>query len=259
MNLFSNEKFAQFWNSISGKHGQTYKEYVLDPEMLRLAKSIKGKVILDLGCGNGYMGPTFIKKGAKKVFLADISIHNLQNARNLNASKKVEFVQLDATRRWKFKPKLFDLIYSDMMLNEVENIRTPIAEAYRTLKTGGMFVVAVTHPNWDLFEFATQKATGKSSTILKGVQNYFFRGFTKFLMGTDSLKPKSGEEYQNIFELEHYQRPFEDYFNQLTRVGFVVETVSEPPLNERILKDFPGYEALKDCPIGLVFVAKKTK
>lgn len=257
MVLFQTKDFAEFWNQISGSEGQTYKRYVLRPEMLRLSGPLKGKAVLDLGCGNGYMGPIFLRKGAKRVVLTDISDLNLEHAKKLNESKKTELVRQDATKRWKFRSGEFDVIYSDMMLNEIENIRTPIREAFRTLKKKGRFVAAVTHPAWDLFEYSAQKATGRPSGILKGVGNYFFRGFTKFLMGSESLKPKSGSEYPQTFELEHYQRPISDYFNELISAGFKVETISEPPLNSEILDAFPGYRELADTPIGLIFVATK--
>ena len=86
---FQNPEFAKFWDRISGNQGQAYKQYVVDPILLKWIGNLKGKSILDLGCGNGYMGKKFVAKGAKKVILCDYSEFNLANARKKNSSKKV--------------------------------------------------------------------------------------------------------------------------------------------------------------------------
>ena len=253
---YQNLNFATFWNEISGSHGQAYKKYVLDPCLFKMLGNISGKSVLDLGCGNGYLGSRFIKLGCKKVILMDISSYNLENARQLNNSHKIEYLCQDATRSWKIDNAKLDIVFSDMFLNEIKNIKKPIFEAYRVLKRGGQFLVTVTHPAWDLFEFSYDQL-GKSRKIIKGAGPYFFRGPTKFMMGTESLKPANNEKYPESFEIEHYQRPIEDYFNTLTDAGFVIKKIMEPELTSKILKHYPGYKDLSSHPISLIFNAIK--
>src|SRR5262249_13560880 len=151
---YQDKVFAAFWDQISGAKGQTYKEYVVDPAMFKLLGSLKRKTVVDLGCGNGYLGPVFLRKGAKKAILVDVSEANIENAKRRNSSTKIDFLCQDATKKWKIPSNTIDVIFSDMMLNEVKNIQMPVKEAARVLKRGGKLIFAVTHPAWDLFEFA---------------------------------------------------------------------------------------------------------
>lgn len=251
---YQDKEFSDFWNQISGARGQTYKKYVIDPEMFKLLGSIKNKVVLDLGCGNGYLGQVFLNKGAKKIILFDVSRANIDHAKKRCSSPKAEFLCQDGTKEWKIRSKSLDIIFSDMMLNEVKNIKTPIKEAARVLKKGGLFVFAVTHPAWDLFEYAKKKFTGASPIIPKAGP-YFFRGYNHFIMSTESLKPKKGGEYKQSYNVGHFQRPIEDYFNTTVQADFTIKKIVEPELTSRLLKNFSGYKEMTEHPIGLIFLA----
>ena len=124
---------SAYWESLSGDDGHPYKSYVVDPVMFKMLGSLKQKIVVDLGCGNGYLGPQFIRKGAKQVYLMDISKPNLEFARNRNNNKKVTFIHQDATRKWKIKDRSVDIVFSDMMLNEIENIKKPFKLDYQAV------------------------------------------------------------------------------------------------------------------------------
>jgi SAM-dependent methyltransferase len=169
----------------------------------------------------------------------------------------VSFVQHDATKPWKIESAAIDIIYSNMMLNEIENITSPIREAFRVLKNGGAFIFSVTHPAWDLFEYVQEKA-GTPSTKVKGVGGYFRRGPAKFLMGAGSkTSPELKEKYGKEFEVEHYQRPISDYFNALIDAGFSVNRLLEPELTEELLRHAPRFMVYAHNPIGLIFYCTK--
>ncbi len=256
--LYQDAKFAEYWNERAGSEGEAYKRYVLDPLMFGLVREFKNKSVVELGCGNGYLTPKFLEEGVGDLTLMDISEHNLRYAAEKCTDPRVNFLEQDATTLWRLSDKEFDVVYSNMMLNEVENIKTPIAESYRVLRSGGVFVFSVTHPAWDLYMFAQEKI-GSPSKKVKGLGGYFRRGYAKFLMGGDSrTNPSLIDKYQEEpFEVEHYQRPIQDYFDQLTNAGFIVKRIIEPELNEDILRNNPRFADYSDNPIGLVFYCEK--
>jgi ubiquinone/menaquinone biosynthesis C-methylase UbiE len=255
--IYQDENFANFWNRRSGDSGEVYKRYVLDPIMFDLIGSFSDKIVFELGCGNGYLAKKFIEEGASKVILSDISKYNLDSARSIFSSDKIKYFEHDATRKWDCRLESVDIVYSNMMLNEVSNIKTPIFEAFRVLKKGGIFIFSITHPSWNLFIYAQEKAGIKSDKI-KGIGNYFRRGFAKYMMSaanvdnSDSLDALSKE-----FEVEHYQRPFSDYFNFLTDAGFKVQKIIEPEVTDELLKNAPRFEKYKDYPVSLIFFCLK--
>lgn len=255
--IYQNKQFAEYWNKRAGDYGEVYKRYVLDPIMFKLVNSFANKTVLELGCGNGYLAQKFIEKKVNKLILTDISKHNLAFAKQKFQNNKIEYLEQDATKKWKVSSSSIDIVYSNMMLNEVENIKTPISESFRVLKENGIFVFSVTHPSWDLFIFAQEKA-GKKSKKIKNLGNYFRRGFAKYIMGSDSkTNPDLAKEFNKEFEVEHYQRPLSDYFDTLIKVGFKVNKIIEPELTKELLKNNPRFKEYEDHPIGLIFCCSK--
>ena len=252
--LYQNKQFAEYWNKRAGDNGEAYKAYILDPIMFRLVGSFFHKTVLELGCGNGYLARKFMEKCVKKLILLDISKHNLEFARKKWSDEKTEFVEQDATTRWKIKTNSIDVVYSNMMLNEVADIKTPISEASRVLRKTGIFIFSVTHPAWDLYVFAQEKC-GIKSKKMKDLGNYFRKGYAQYIMGVDN--PKLVKEYGREFKVKHYQRPLSDYFNTLVGAGFTVKRIIEPQLTSELLKKNRRFECYKDHPIGLIFYCKK--
>lgn len=255
--LYQNLEFAKYWNERAGETGEAYKKMILDPLMFEAIGSLRNKVVLELGCGNGYLGPLFLAQKPKKIIMLDISKYNLQFAKEKCHNPKISFLQQDATIKWKVQSSTIDIVYSNMMLNEVDNIKTPIQETFRVLKKDGIFIFSVTHPSWDLFVFAEDKAGLKSHKI-QGLGNYFRRGFAKFIMNTfDDTNPSLSKKYNQQFEVEHYQRPLSDYFNELIKTGFIVKKIIEPELTPELLNQSPRFLKYQDHPLGLIFYALK--
>lgn len=251
--LYQSKEFAEYWNERAGSLGGTYKRFVLDPIMFKLIGNLENKSVLELGCGNGYLAKKFISQNPKKVILLDISKYNLNHTKEKCPDKRIAFLEQDATKKWKVSSNSVDVIYSVMMLNEAANIKTPIQEAFRVLKKNGIFTFAITHPSWDLFVYA-QEQLGVKPKNFAGLKNYFYRGYSKYVMCVDNkVRPLLAEKYKKDFKVEHYQRPFSDYFNQLTETGFVVKNIIEPEITKRILKAVPRFSEKLDYPIGLIF------
>jgi ubiquinone/menaquinone biosynthesis C-methylase UbiE len=255
--LYQDKTFATYWNERAGDEGEVYKRYVLDPLMFKAVGSFKDKVVMDLGCGNGYLAPKLLKESPKQIIMADISEHNLRHAAQKCDDPRVSFLQQDATEPWDVKSDSVDIIYSNMMLNEMDNIKAPSQEAFRVLKESGIFIFSVTHPAWDLYIYA-QAQLGVSSKKIKALGGYFRRGHAKFLMsGETKSNLKLKEKYKQTFEVEHYQRPLSDYFDSVADAGFTVKRIFEPAPTKELLENSPRFAEYKDNPVGLVFYCVK--
>jgi ubiquinone/menaquinone biosynthesis C-methylase UbiE len=255
--LYQDEVFANYWNDRAGDAGEVYKRYVLDPLMFKLVGDFKDKTIIELGCGNGYLAPRLLEQQPKQIIMTDISKYNLQHAAEKCRDPRVSFLEQDATEAWKVEAASIDIVYSNMMLNEIEDIETPIQEAFKALKDGGVFVFSITHPAWDLFMYAQEKV-GKPSNKIKELGGYFKRGFAKYLMGGDNkANPKLKDKYSKAFEVEHYQRPVADYFSQFVKAGFTVKQLLEPEPTAELLQVAPRFIDHTDHPIGLIFYCTK--
>lgn len=256
MSIYRDKTFAEYWNERAGDVGEVYKRFVLDPLLFSELGSFKGKTVLELGCGNGYLARKFLDDNVKRLLLVDISEHNLQYASQKVDSPKVSFLQQDATQTWKVDDQTVDVIYSNMMLNEVEDIQSVCSEAYRVLKPGGMFAFSTTHPAWDIFIYAQQQA-GVEPRKVKGLGGYFRRGHAKFIMSTNDRSSGHTKKRDESFEVEHYQRPVSDYFTAVKQAGFTIEKFVEPELTKEILEAAPRFNDYLDRPISMVLICSK--
>ncbi|NJD77471.1 MAG: methyltransferase domain-containing protein [Candidatus Methanoperedens sp.] len=110
--------------------------------ILSVLGDIKGKKILELGCGAGEASVYFARKGAD-VTAADISSGMLEVVQKVAEKYNVS---LQTTKCYShkiyFEDESFDIVYAANLLHHVD-IESTVVEVHRVLKKGGIFV------SWD--------------------------------------------------------------------------------------------------------------
>jgi 2-polyprenyl-6-hydroxyphenyl methylase/3-demethylubiquinone-9 3-methyltransferase len=134
------QEFLKYYsNSYKGdyKKGRARKIISLFPEL-------KGKRILEVGCGGGYYSLAASEKGVREITLVDISHVRVKGAK-LNLLENANFfcngIATDATNL-PFKNGYFDFI---LLIDLVEHIKEDEAflnEIRRVLQSGGLLVIA---------------------------------------------------------------------------------------------------------------------
>ena len=101
---------------------------------------LKGKKLLEIGCGSGEQAVYFAMQGAE-VTIVDISLESLKIAERLAVQKntKLAAVQMNA-EEMKFSTEEFDLIYINSVLMHV-NQQKVLQECSRVLKKEGKLVI----------------------------------------------------------------------------------------------------------------------
>ena len=87
-NIYDNEKFYSEYRTMR-ETSLNANELIEIPTMKKMLPQIKGKRILDLGCGNGNMSAYFIENGAQEVVAIDISVNMINEAKEKNNSSKI--------------------------------------------------------------------------------------------------------------------------------------------------------------------------
>lgn len=255
--IFEDKEFATYWNLRCGEEGEPFKRIVIDPILLQLSGSLIEKKVMEIGCGNGYFGCKLLELGAEEIILLDISKHNLDFARELVKSPKVEFIQHDITDYLDTRHKSVDVIFSNMVFSEIDNISVAFENAFKILRTSGKFIFSIIHPGWDIYEFA-RKNVGIQSVKTPSVQNYYYRGFTSFIMGNNNKEKVKLSHIDNLFEVEHFQRPLSDYINALTTSGFILKKMIEPEIPNDFMNEYPNFKEYREFPIVLIVACEKT-
>ena len=143
------------WNAMGdewfelAQTGEARNHFIM-PNMLKYIGDVKGKRILDLGCGEGGYSRELTKRGARLVSVdcsskaIDYAI-SLAQKENLN----IEHYIRNSNDLFEIDSEQFDVVLCSMMLMDCEDFEGTLREAYRVLKKGGQLFASVLHPCFD--------------------------------------------------------------------------------------------------------------
>jgi SAM-dependent methyltransferase len=207
-----------------------HNAYYERPATLSLLPRVRGKRVLDAGCGPGAYAQILLRRGAR-VFGVDVSPKMLALAR-ARVGDKAEFHLADLTKPLDFlKDSSFDVVISPLVIPYIRNLNRLFKEFYRVLASPGVLVFSDGHPFGDYLLFKRKK---KSKNYFKTeLVGLTWRGF-----GIPVYIPG-------------YRRPLNALFNPLIDAGFKLDRIVEPlptqkfkeadPKHYRELMRMPGF------------------
>ena len=116
----------------------TYGKWSLPESGLRVLPDVKGKEVIELGCGTAYFGAWLKRAGAKRVVGVDVTPAQLDTARRMNEEHGLglEFVEANAEETG-LPGESFDLAVSEYGASIWCDPAKWIPEAARLLRLGG--------------------------------------------------------------------------------------------------------------------------
>jgi len=222
-----------------------------------LGDDLRGKRILEVGCGGGQATIVFAKRGAIATGL-DIADEQIKRAREMARREGVqaEFFQSDAEDLSRIPSNSQDIVFSSNVFDYVENLDRCFREVARVLVEGGIFVFCVLHPFYRfcrplLPEPETKGPLAREHT--RELISYHKRGRFDF-------EWIWGEEGERI-PMYIFRRTAADFFNTLVEAGFIVDRMIEPEPDPEVMNKpwlpFHPYEHVELVPDNLVFKCHK--
>ena len=199
---------------------------------LRLLGDVRGKRILELGCGTARYSIEFAKQGATAIGI-EASADALGVARYLceREETRVELRQGDPADLAFLRAESIDAAFSSLALASVEDLDRLFRQVHRVLKTGAPLVFSLPHP-------LSRVAGPDAGTPPVVRRSYFDRTpFDVRTNGTSSVE---------------YPHTVTDVHGGLTRAGYRVDALVEPEPDEG-----PGLGAGALLPTTLVVRARK--
>jgi len=133
-------------NAREHRHRGKSSESLLDePQILTALSVLPGQVILDAGCGNGYMAKAFAKHTGRKgkVYALDPDHTAIDILKTETAGTNLDAFVGDITRKTKLAAASIDLIYLSTVIHGFSELQVKGfgAEAKRLLKSGGKLAI----------------------------------------------------------------------------------------------------------------------
>ena len=241
-NVYDNEIFFEGYRKIRQKESNANDLFEI-PALLSLLPDLRGKRILDLGCGYGEHCKMFIERGADSVLGIDISQKMLEVATRENADPRIEYRRLPMEHLAEIDDS-FDLVTSSLAIQYVKDFEDVVKNVYRLLKKGGVFVFSQEHPLVTCHSKGSRWTKDENGEkIHVNLSNYGI----------------SGERITSWFvdDLKIYHRTFSEIINTLTEAGFTIEKMIEPLPSKDLLERYPDHRDLFHKPDFLLLRVKK--
>ena len=230
------EKYSQMERSKKGLDGAG-EWYALK----RILPDLKGKRVLDLGCGYGWHCKYAAGQGAAFVLGTDISQKMLQTAAERNHDPKIEY-RCAAMEDLEFDAGAFDVVLSSLAFHYVEDLEPLVRNIARWLVPGGELVFSVEHPVFTAYGAQDWYYGADGSILHFPVDNYYYEGKREAVF--------LGEQ------VTKYHRTLTTYLETLLNSGFLLQHVVEPQPPENMM-DLPGMRDEMRRPMMLLVSAKK--
>lgn len=196
---------ARHARTLARERGKAWGTFRIPERRLHLLGDVRGRDVLELGCGAGWWSTVLAQEGARVVGL-DFSPTRLAQARELMRAAGVTFPLVQArAERIPYPARRFDVVLSDYGATTFADPYRTIPEVARVLRTGGVFVFAHASP---------------------------FRSLSENLQ-TDRLSRRMGRDYFGLHTLRRpgnveFQLPYGEWIRLFASCGLTVERLVEP-------------------------------
>ncbi len=235
------------------KDSNTYHEQVITPNIKRLLEPQKGKPILEIGCGEGYVTRMLAQDG-HTIVGSDISPELITRARS--HSDRVSYHVASADKLTFAADSIFAAAIAVLSLQNMERIEVPCLEASRVLMPRGRFIGVINHPAF--------RVPGRSSWGFDEGRSIQYRRLDGYL-SADSVKIDMHPGAREKEFTYTYHRSLQDYTKALRAAGCAIIRIEEwishresgegprKKAEDIARKEFPlflAFEAMKVSPAG---------
>jgi len=165
------DKIAEYYHMFRTKDnpkGWFYNEFLEMPATFRLLGNVKGKKILDFGCGSGIYAKRLTEKGA--------IVRGFDVSKKMVKIAKKENLGLDIRYGSGYKipfNESFDIVIASLVMCYLKDWDKVFKQVYHILKKGGYFIFSIGNP---VSESSKRINVNNKSYKVVGIIDYFNEG-----------------------------------------------------------------------------------
>ena len=239
-------KNANTWNDSFGAVADPIRMHVITPTLImKLIGDIQGKVVVDAGCGNGYLCKLLASESAKQVIGIDLSRGMLENSsKRVENQSNISLVEANLVDV-PLGTETIDAIVSITVLSNIPNYQQVFKQWGRILKIGAPLVFATLHPCFSGNNSRSVRL--ENGCVAWQIEDYF-----------------DPSPYEVCFpgypsSVVNHPRTLSQYFGALYDSGFVIEQLHEPLPDIATINMYPDWFSEKGRKIPRFLVIKSVK
>lgn len=224
-NIYDNDAFYENFKSLRSDE-INFNDIIETPILSAMLPDMKGKKILDIGCGMGQHAMQYSNAGAASVLGIDISEKMLGYARDKNSADNITYRRL-AFEDLNRLDERFDVITSSLAFDYSEDFSKLLRDIFALLNDGGYLVFSMSHPISTAYDGTYDRYTRTQDGVrlYANLHNYNIEGERHFKWVVDNY--------------EVYHRKISTLINCIASAGFIIEECQESMVPEDIANEHP--------------------
>lgn len=216
------EQIAEDWVAHADKND--YRNIFLIPHTFSLLGEVAGKKVLDVGCGEGLYTRMLAAKGASVTGIdGSTSLIEIAKRRAEKEDLDIAYQVTNASSLSGIGDENFDIVLAAMSLMDVEDYDGAAREIHRVLRSGGDFLMSITHPCF----------SGRSSRWRKNADGAADHFSVDNYCAVETWEDFITDKFALPVLFRHM--PLGDFISPLLRLGFKLALFDEPaPAPEQI-------------------------
>ncbi len=210
---------AHEYDLLQGRTGSLFRRTVIDPIIFDRLGDVKGRRILDAGCGNGYLVHKLAEQGADVVGIDSSAVMVARARQNFPGQ---QFQVGSISQPLDFSPRSFDAIVCSMVLQDVAEPETALSELRRLLDPKGALVLAIPHPS-----FAFPAGVAKRGVWRRLLNLSPILLIRDYIIERRVVIPVAGLHTPTA----RYHRPLRRYWQLFEKTGWRVRFFDEPVMS----------------------------
>lgn len=225
-NVYDDEQFFESFRK-SRDDEVNFNDCIETPILFSMLPDLRGKSILDIGCGMGQHAKQFSGQGAESVLGIDISEKMLAYAREHNSAENITYRQV-AMEDIETIGRQFDLVTSSLAFDYVEDFGGLMRSIRSLMKEDAELVFSMSHPivtAWDgAYDRYTRTETGER--LYANLRKYCVEGLRKVNWVVNGY--------------ECYHRTVSSLINAMIGAGFVICECQEAHISDEMRERYPA-------------------